>query len=55
MAPMIDVTSYERQILYGDPPYTDEDNLPLVTLSLPKFHKPILDEQFRSSIEMDID
>ncbi|NPV90911.1 MAG: DUF4145 domain-containing protein [Firmicutes bacterium] len=54
-APMIVATSYEHQIIYGDPPYTDEDNFLWSLFVCPNCDKPILDEKFRSSFEMDID
>ena len=53
-APMAVATSYKHQIIYGDPPYTDEDNFFWLIFVCPNCNKPILVEKFQSSFEIDI-
>ena len=54
-APMQTVATYNHTLQYGTPPSTDEDHFVWSILLCPSCQKPSLEENFRSTFEMDID
>ena len=54
-APMKIASTYTHKIIFGDPPYTDEDYYIWSILICPSCHKPTLEEVYKSTFEQDIE
>jgi len=54
-APMEIVATYKDTIVYGEPPYNDEDYYTWTILICPSCRRPTLEEIFKTSFEAEID
>jgi hypothetical protein len=54
-APMEIVATYKDSIMYGEPPYTDNDDYTWLLLICPSCKRPTLEEIFKTSFEAELD
>jgi len=54
-APMKVASTYTHKVVFGDPPYTDEDYYMWSILLCPSCHKPTLEEVYKSTFEQDME